>query len=43
VGAPLDQADGFVIPAIPDYVDGSFRAEVATGEASQEPAAHHAA
>jgi hypothetical protein len=42
-GAPLDQADGFVIPAIPDYVDGSFRAEVATGEASQEPAAHHAA
>jgi hypothetical protein len=43
VGAPVDEADGFVVPAIPDYVDGSFRAEVATGEASQEPAAHHAA
>ena len=43
VGAAVDEADGFVVPAIPDYVDGSFRAEVATGEASQEPAAHHAA
>jgi hypothetical protein len=42
-GAPVDEADGFVIPVIPDYVDGSFRAEVATGEASQEPATHHAA
>jgi hypothetical protein len=43
LGAPVDEADGFVIPAIPDYVDGSFHAEAATGETSQEPAAHHAA
>jgi hypothetical protein len=43
VGAAVQEADGFVIPAIPDYVDGSFRAGVATGDASQEPAAHHAA
>ena len=42
-GAPVNEADGFVVPAIPDYVDESFRAEVATGEASQEPAARHAA
>jgi len=41
--APVDEADGFVIPVIPDYVDGSFRAEVAAGGASQEPAAHRAA
>ena len=43
LSAPVDKADGFAIPAIPDYVDGSFRAEVPTGEASREPAAHHAA
>jgi hypothetical protein len=42
-GAPADKADGFVTPAIPDYVDGSFRTEPVAGEASQEPAAHHAA
>ena len=23
----LDEADAFVVPAIPDYVDGSFRSE----------------
>jgi glycerol-3-phosphate dehydrogenase len=23
----LDEVDAFVVPAIPDYVDGSFRAE----------------
>ena len=36
------EADGFVAPAIPDYVDGSFRA---TGDqaTSQVPAARHAA
>ncbi len=35
-----DQGDGIVIPAIPDYVDGSFRTE----PADAEPAgAHHAA
>jgi hypothetical protein len=43
LSAPVDGADGFVIPAIPDYVDGSFRTEPVAGEASQEPAAHHAA
>jgi len=36
----------FIIPAIPDYVDGSFRTEPAqdqvTSEASQVPAARHA-
>ena len=43
LGAPVGEAGGFVIPAIPDYVDGSFRSEPVAGEASQEPAAHHAA
>jgi len=42
-----DQADGFVLPAIPDYVDGSFRTEPAgeavASEAGQAPATHHAA
>jgi hypothetical protein len=42
-----DETDGFVLPAIPDYVDGSFRtepaAEAAASEAGQAPAAHHAA
>jgi hypothetical protein len=42
-----DQADGFVLPAVPDYADGSFRTEPASeamaSEASQAPAAHHAA
>ena len=38
-----DEAYGFVIPPIPDYVDGSFQTGPAVGEASQEPAAHHAA
>ena len=39
-GTPQD--DQFVVPAIPDYVDGSFRT---TGDqaASQVPAARHAA
>jgi len=41
--APVDETPGFVVPAIPDYVDGSFRTEPAAGEAGQEPAAHHAA
>ncbi len=38
--------DDFVIPAIPDFVDGSFHAERAvsqvTSEAGQEPARHAA-
>ena len=45
---PGPGAGGLVIPAIPDYVDGSFRAEPglsepAVGEAGQAPAAHRAA
>jgi hypothetical protein len=39
--------DELVIPAIPDYVDGSFRTEPAVDqvatEAGQEPVARHAA
>ncbi len=39
-----DEADGFVILPIPDYVDGSFRTEPAsTGSASTGPAAEQAA
>ncbi len=41
------EADGFVLPAIPDYVDGSFRSapvgEGAGQRSDQEPAIHHAA
>ena len=36
------QADEFVVPAIPDYVDGSFRT-AGNEAASQVPAARHAA
>jgi hypothetical protein len=28
-GSAAGAGDGFIMPAIPDYVDGSFRAEVA--------------
>ena len=42
-----EETDGFALPAIPDYVDGSFRTEptgeAATSEAGQAPATHHAA
>ena len=38
--------DDFVVPAIPDYVDGSFRTDQAVGqvasEAGQAPARHAA-
>ena len=38
------EADGFVLPAIPDYVDGSFRTErTAEREASTAAATRHAA
>jgi hypothetical protein len=37
-----DQADEFVVPAIPDYVDGSFRTRT-VHEADQATAARHAA
>ena len=36
------QADEFVVPAIPDYVDGSFRT-AGNEAASQVPTAHRAA
>jgi hypothetical protein len=38
-----DEADGFVLPAIPDYVDGSFRTTPADEAAGRAPATHHAA
>jgi hypothetical protein len=40
-GAGVAEADEFVVPAIPDYVDGSFR--TTADQASQVPAARHAA
>jgi hypothetical protein len=46
-GRALPEADETAIPAIPDYVDGSFRTEPAVDqvatEAGQEPVARHAA
>ena len=48
----LDEADEFVLPGIPDYVDGSFRPgpastgpadEAVASEAGQAPVTHHAA
>jgi hypothetical protein len=42
----VDETDEFVVPAIPDYVDGSFRitGDEAVGNGqSQVPAARHAA
>ena len=43
----VDAADEFVLPVIPDYVDGSFRTDPADGhavsEAGHAPAARHAA
>jgi hypothetical protein len=38
-----DEADGFVPPAIPDYVDGSFRTTPADEPAGRAPATHNAA
>ena len=43
-GRRLSEADEFAVPAIPDYVDGSFRVVSAGDEAaSRVPAARHAA
>ena len=46
-GRDLPPDEELAIPAIPDYVDGSFRTEPAAGqvaaEAGQEPVARHAA
>jgi hypothetical protein len=45
-GAQAEAGNGFAIPVIPDYVDGSFRTEPAgdavAGEPGQVPAARHA-
>ncbi len=45
--AAADEAAVVVLPAIPDYVDGSFRSEPAGHQAASErgqaPVAHHAA
>jgi hypothetical protein len=41
------EADEFVVPAIPDYIDGSFRTATAEDKAASQagpvPAAHRAA
>jgi hypothetical protein len=46
-GRDLPPDEEIVIPAIPDYADGSFRTEPAVdqvaAEAGQEPVARHAA
>ena len=46
-GRDLPPDEEITIPAIPDYVDGSFRTEPAVdqvaSEAGQEPVARHAA
>ena len=46
-GRDLPPDEEIVIPAIPDYVDGSFRTEPAAdqvaSEAGQEPVTRHAA
>ena len=44
-GRHLPDETGFTMPAIPDYVDGSFRAEPVHTELAgeQAPAARHAA
>ena len=41
--ARKDEAGSFVVPVIPDYVDGSFRTERADSEAGRTPAGRHAA
>ncbi len=38
-----DETGEFVIPAVPDYVDGSFRAQPADSEAAQVPTTGRAA
>jgi len=39
----LAETDYFVVPAVPDYVDGSFRVEPAEGEAARVPTTGRAA
>jgi hypothetical protein len=45
-GTHVAEADEFVVPAIPDYVDGSFQTtgdQAAGNGQAQVPAARHAA
>jgi hypothetical protein len=45
-GTHVAEADEFVVPAIPDYVDGSFQTtgdQAAGNKQGQVPAARHAA
>jgi hypothetical protein len=37
------QAETFVIPAVPDYVDGSFRTDAAAEQPARVPSQRHAA
>jgi hypothetical protein len=37
------ETDEFVVPAVPDYVDGSFRVQPAEGEAARVPTTGRAA
>jgi hypothetical protein len=37
------ETDEFVVPAVPDYVDGSFRVQPADGEAARVPTTGRAA
>jgi hypothetical protein len=39
----LAEPDEFVIPAVPDYVDGSFRVQPADGETARVPTTGRAA
>jgi hypothetical protein len=39
----LAEPDEFVVPAVPDYVDGSFRAKPADGQAARVPTTGRAA
>jgi hypothetical protein len=36
----LDEGDGFICPAIPDYVDGSFQTVSPTGDGPASQAGH---
>jgi hypothetical protein len=39
----LAEPDEFVVPAVPDYVDGSFQVQPADGEAARVPTTGRAA
>ena len=42
-GTGVAEADEFVVPAVPDYVDGSFRVRPADEEAARVPTSGRAA